>query len=448
MDKVKDLTSGSIIKGITSLATPLIAASFIQMAYTMTDMAWLGRLGSEHVAAVGAASFIIWLCNSISYITKIGAEISISQALGRGSRVRAKAYANHATLISILLASGVAVVVFCAAPLFVRFFSLSDSITDAAISYLRLVVPGLFFTCNNNTFGGVYYGMGNSKTPFRISAAGLVSNMVLDPVFIFGFGIIPALGTNGAAIATTLSQLLVFILFASRLYTKRFPLGKLRLRFLLRRRFSLRILKLGLPVSLQNMFFASLSSTLAFVAARFGHVGVAVFSVGSQIEAVSWMTAGGFSTALGSYVGQNFGAHNMKRVIKGYQLSLFLAGSIGVVAGLAFIFAGQSIFSLFIDEPETAYAGGQYLQILGISQLFMVVELVTAGAFNGVGRTMPPAILSMVLNALRIPMAFALITIPMLGMTGIWWSITISSILKGTILVFWFYYSVIRRSKI
>ncbi|MFQ7039391.1 MAG: MATE family efflux transporter [Barnesiella sp.] len=85
MAEVKDLTTGSITSRISSLAAPLIAASFVQMAYSMTDMAWLGHLSSKHVAAVGAASFIIWFCNSTSFISRIGAEISISQSL-RGSR--------------------------------------------------------------------------------------------------------------------------------------------------------------------------------------------------------------------------------------------------------------------------------------------------------------------------------------------------------------------------
>ncbi|MFR0836568.1 MAG: MATE family efflux transporter [Barnesiella sp.] len=159
------------------------------------------------------------------------------------------------------------------------------------------------------------------------------------------------------------------------------------------------------------------------------------------------MTAGGFSTALGSFVGQNFGAKKYGRIVKGYQISMLLAGGIGLAAGLAFFFAGDMIFSLFVTEPETYHAGGVYLHILALSQVFMVMETVTAGAFNGLGRTSIPALLSIVLNACRIPMAYGLVTFAILGVTGIWWSITISSILKGTILTLWFYYAIIRKYK-
>lgn len=160
--------------------------------------------------------------------------------------------------------------------------------------------------------------------------------MILDPLLIFGYLGFPAMGTNGAALATTLSQLLVFSIFSYQLYTHRSPLGKLSVHFKKHKKKISQIARLGTPVSVQNMIFATLSTTLAQLAARFGHVGVAVFSIGSQIEAISWMTAGGFSTALGSFVGQNFGAKKYGRIVKGYQISMLLAGGIGLAAGLAF----------------------------------------------------------------------------------------------------------------
>lgn len=447
MAEVKDLTTGSITSRISSLAAPLIAASFVQMAYSMTDMAWLGHLSSKHVAAVGAASFIIWFCNSTSFISRIGAEISISQSLGRGSREEARSYAEHAIYLSCIVSLAVAVLVFIISPLFIGFFKLENDISAMGIDYLRIIAPGIFFTCNNNTFGGVFFGSGNSKTPFKIASIGLIANMILDPLLIFGYLGFPAMGTNGAALATTLSQLLVFSIFSYQLYTHRSPLGKLSVHFKKHKKKISQIARLGTPVSVQNMIFATLSTTLAQLAARFGHVGVAVFSIGSQIEAISWMTAGGFSTALGSFVGQNFGAKKYGRIVKGYQISMLLAGGIGLAAGLAFFFAGDMIFSLFVTEPETYHVGGVYLHILALSQVFMVMETVTAGAFNGLGRTSIPALLSIVLNACRIPMAYGLVTFAILGVTGIWWSITISSILKGTILTLWFYYAIIRKYK-
>ena len=169
-------------------------------------------------------------------------------------------------------------------------------------------------------------------------------------------------------------------------------------------------------------------------------IGVAAQSIGSQIEAISWMTAAGFSTALATFTGQNYGANLYNRIRKGYHLTLTISGGFGLLASLLFFFFNKAIFSLFVTESHVIDAGGEYLSILALSQLFMVTESVTAGAFYGIGRTTPPALTGIIFNALRIPLAYWFISFPALGLTGIWWSITLSSIIKGTLLPIWYFH--------
>ena len=438
MTKVNDLTHGSISKGIWSMAIPLITASFVQMAYSMTDMIWLGRLGSESVAAVGVAGFFTWLCNALSFISKVGVEVTISQSLGARTGKRARVYANQAAMLSSIIALFYACFIFIAAPALVGLFHLEGNISSLAVNYMRLITPGLFFTFNNNTYSGLYNGQGNSKTPLKIIATGLVFNIVLDPLLIYGCGFIPAMGSAGAAVATTFSQLVVFAIFIRNLYFRKSSIGKLHYLTRLRARFVKRIFSLGFPVSMQSALFAMFSLTLATVAAQWGHIGVAVQSVGAQIEAITWMTAAGFSTALAAFTGQNFGARNFVRIRQGYHYTLKLAGGIALVATAAFLFLSKEIFSIFINEPQTLIAGSAYLKILAVSQVFSAIEQVTAGAFNGCGRTTPPAIVGILLTGARIPLAFYLVTFPILGLNGIWWSISISSVLKGIVLTLWY----------
>ena len=440
MKKITDLTQGSIIRNLWVMAVPLISSSFIQMAYSMTDMLWLGRLGSDAVAAVGAAGFFVWLSNALSYMTKTGAEITISQAIGARDLPRATTYANHAIILSSLIGLGYVVFILIAAGFLIGFFNFDSPIAHQSVMYLRIVAPGIFFQFNNNTFSGLYNGQGNSKTPFRITAVGLLINIVLDPLLIYGYGPFPGLGTAGAAIATILAQLIVYLLFARRIFSVHFPLGKMRPFSALQKKPSGRIILLGLPVSLQSALFSMFSLTLAALAARWGAVGVAAQSVGSQIEALSWMTATGFSTALAAFVGQNYGAGNYERIRQGYRLTLYIAGSIGLTAGILFFVFDRQIFSLFIPEPEAIDVGGTYLKILALSQVFMVTELVTQGAFNGCGKTIPPALSGILFTGARIPLAWYLCSLPAFGLTGIWWSITISSIVKGTVLPIWYLY--------
>ena len=435
-----DLTQGSIFRSLWVMALPLISASFVQMAYSMTDMLWLGHLGSDAVAAAGAAGFFVWLCNALSFMTKIGAEITVSQSVGARDYKRAAEYAGHAVSLASVLALLYICILVVAAPALIGLFHFEEGVAAQAVRYLRIVAPGLFFQVNNNTFSGLYNGQGDSRTPFRISAVGLVVNIVFDPLLIYGVGPFPAWGVAGAAVATAFAQAVVYALFARRVFSVRFPLGRLAFFSPLKREVARRILLLGLPVSLQNALFSMFSLTLATLAARWGSVGVAAQSIGSQIEAISWMTAAGFSTALASFTGQNYGAGQFSRIRQGYRLTLCIAGGVGLAAGVLFFVLNEEIFSLFVNEPDAIAAGGDYLKILALSQLFMVTESVTAGAFNGTGHTLPPALTGILLTGARIPLAYLLTAVPELGLNGIWWSITLSSILKGTVLPLWFLY--------
>ena len=437
MTKINDLTQGSISKGIWSMAIPLITASFVQMAYNMTDMIWLGHLGSESVAAVGVAGFFTWLGNALSFISKVGAEVTISQSLGARAGRRARAYANQSAMLSTIIALGYACFIYIAAPMLVGLFHLEENISELAIMYMRLVTPGLFFTFNNNTYSGLYNGQGNSKTPLKIVATGLIFNIVLDPLLIYGYGFVPAMGTAGAAIATTFSQLVVFSIFIWNLYFRNSSIGKLYFITRLRARFVKRIVSLGLPVSMQSALFAMFSLTLATVAAQWGHIGVAVQSVGAQIEAITWNTSQGFSTGLSTFIAQNYAAEQKSRVKQAWRTTMWMTGVFGSLCSLLFIFFGSEVFSIFVPEAEAYRVGGDFLRIDGYSQMFMMMEITMQGVFYGLGRTVPPAIVSIGCNYMRIPVALLLVHMGM-GVDAIWWAVSGTTVAKGLILTAWF----------
>jgi len=433
-----DLTKGNILRALWKMALPLILSSFIQTAYAITDMFWLGHLGSEKVAAVGACSFFIWLCNAIALLPKTGAEITISQALGSKDIKRASSYARHAKAMSYTLAISLVLVFFIFSKQMVGLFNFDKEISEIAINYFIIVIPGLFFTFNSFTFNGIYNGSGDTTTPFKIIAIGLIINIILDPILIYGIGFIPRLETNGAAIATTTSEIIVFTIFYYKLKSSIFFSEKKGLFKDLVRSQIIRLFKLGIPVSSQSALFATFSLVLATLAAKWGPNGVTAQSIGSQIESITWMTASGFATALASFVGQNYGAKNLDRINKGYKIAMSIGGIIGICSSFLFILLGHYIFSLFVDEPNAIEVGGNYLKILGFSQLFMMIEIVSQGAFNGCGYTTPPALVSIFFTGLRIPLAYYLCSFPEIGINGIWLSITISSIFKGTITPSWF----------
>jgi len=429
---VKILTEGSIPKLLVNLAMPLMATSFIQMAYTLTDMAWVGRLGSYEATAVGTISLLTWLMSSLAYLPKIGAEITIAQSIGANRLDKARNYASHAVMIAIIMSVVLAAVVILNSTYIVSFFKLEPYISSLSRSYLNIVTGVLPLFYLAFTFAGVYNGAGRTTIPFYIMATGLVCNIILDPLFIFGIGSIKGLGTDGAALATVLSQTIVFVLFVIKLRRPDGILDRFPFFVRLKRKYSWRIVKLGAPIALMSCSFAMISSFIARTASSYGgHLGVMSQTIGSQMEGITWNTTQGFSTALGSFTAQNFAAGKIDRTRKAYRFTLTLLLSLGIIVTLAFFFFGEEVFGIFVPETEARLAGGNYLFYAAFCQVFMMFENTTLGMWNGYGKTVPPAVISITLNLARIPLALWLA--PLYGINGVWMAITISTILKGIV---------------
>ncbi|TAJ11832.1 MATE family efflux transporter [Marinilabiliaceae bacterium JC017] len=439
MNKTIDLTQGPIFKQLVKLAMPIIGTSFMQMAYNLTDMIWIGRVGSDAVASVGAAGFFFWFGISLLLITRIGAEVGVSQSYGRKDGDMAARFARHALFWGMVLSLLYATATFVFSPQLIGIFRLSSpKIEGDAIDYLRIISCGFVFTFVNPTFQGIYNGAGNSRRPFWYLFIGLVLNIVLDPLLILGVGPFPRMEVEGAAVATVISQLIVFGVFIFRFIIKSEMMSLDLRKFHLSRDITRQVFKVGSPVALESCLFAIFAMVLARMITKWGDTPIAVQSVGSQIEAISWMTSSGFATALGSFTGQNFGAGNWARIRKGYFTTLGIGAMLGTIVTVAFMAGGKYIFSVFLYEPEPLRLGIIYLKILGISQVFMITEIITRGAFNGIGRSVPPSVVGIVFTGMRIPAAMVLTSEHIWGMYGIWWALTFSSVLKGVVLMSWF----------
>ena len=281
--------------------------------------------------------------------------------------------------------------------------------------------------------------MGNSRISFLATTTGLVINIILDPILIFGIGPFPKMGVAGAAIATVGAQIVVTAVFTVHALRETTLLAHVRLLQRPDLNHIGQIIKIGFPASIQSMIFTSISMILTRLVTSFGDAAVAVQRVGSQIEGISWVTAEGFGAAVNSFLAQNLGARSRKRIEKGYTISLTVIFFWGILCSMILILLPGPIFQVFLTESELLPMGINYLRILGASQLFMCIELTTAGAFSGLGKTVPPSIVSIIFTAARIPAAF-LLSATSLGLNGVWWSVSISSILKGVILCAWFIY--------
>ncbi|MDW5299626.1 MAG: MATE family efflux transporter [Sedimentibacter sp.] len=434
-----NLTEGKIRSTLVKLALPIMGTSFIQTAYNLTDIMWLGRLSTNAVAAAGTAGFFLWFGAALVMITQVGVSVNVAQYLGRNDSESAKKYISNGFQLDTLIALLYSLFLFSFRHNIIGFFNLKDpEVIQMAVDYLTIISMGITFHFLNPIFSATLNSSGNSVTPFKVNTIGLVANIILDPILIFGLGPIPTLGIKGAALATIMSQFFVTILFIiigkvyNTIYSHVVLLSKPNIKIIKN------ITSLGIPPFLQTGLHAVISMIITKIIAQFGPVAVAVQSIGSQIESISWMTSEGFSSSISAFVGQNYGAKKLERIKEGYKQGIQTLGGIGILTSLLLIFAAKFLFTIFVpDDPIAIQEGTIYLKILGISQFFMCIEIGTTGAFNGIGKTMPPTINGAILNLLRIPFALILSSTA-LGLSGIWWSISLSSVLKGIILFIWF----------
>lgn len=436
MSKQIDLTKGNIIEKLVKLALPIMGTAFIQIAYSLIDMIWVGKIGSNSVAAVGTAGFYPWLAMAFIMISKVGGEIKVAQSVGEKNEKDIKYYIKSAIEINMILSFlyGLTLIIFKEA--LVGFFQLGDlDVIRMSEQYLVIIGFGMMFYFINPVFTSIFVGLGNSKSPFKINTIGLVTNIILDPILIFGLGPFPKMGVAGAALATITSHIIVSLCFIYIIIKDKSNHFKIKLFREVDFSYYKTLFVLGTPVALQNGLFTIFSMVMGVIVASFGPVAIAVQKVGSQIESISWNSCEGFASALSSFVGQNYGANKIDRINKSTKYALVVVFIWGVLTTAILVFLGEPIFKSFINEPEAILKGTDYLKILGYSQLFMCLEITVAGIFKGLGRTYIPSIIIAVLTGCRIPLALLLCRPDILGLNGIWWSITLSSVVKGILLV-------------
>lgn len=429
-----NLTKGPILKTLTKLAIPIMASSFLGTLYNITDMAWIGLLGSKAVAGVGVGGMFTWLSQGLAAMARMGGQVQVAQCIGRGERDRAHGFAQAAVQLATLMGMAYAVISLLFTRQMVAFFQLTDpEAQTAALSYTKIACGLIVFSFLTLTMTGLYTAQGDSKTPFLANLIGLVTNMILDPVLILGPGPFPKLGVVGAAIATVTAQAIVMMMMILGviIQKKENVLKGIRLTAKIPKEYLGGLCRIGIPTAIQGMAYCAISMVLTRMVSAYGAEAVATQRVGGQIESISWNTADGFAAALNAFIAQNYGAGKMDRVRKGYRASLWTVGIWGLLISFVFICFPQAIADIFFHEPKAVATAVGYLVIIGFSEAFMCVELTTVGALSGLGRTRLCSIISITFTSARIPLA--IILGGLIGLSGIWWALSVTSIIKGII---------------
>lgn len=435
----RDLTQGPITKMIFKLALPGVLSLLGVTANHFIDGVWVGRLGPKALAAIAPASFVIWIVYSLVDIMPIGLVAVISRYYGEKNLEKASEIAQKAGQFIIAVSFMFLVPGMIFSRNILTMVGVSAEVVKLGTIYLEitfLMLPALFV---GEVFFSIFRAVGDTTTPMKLTLVAIMGNMIFDPLLIFGIGPFPAMGIAGAALATVIGYMIALALGFWEIRRGKLPF-KIWSPKLIRPDFPLywRLARVGIPMAISGIIFSLVYLILSRVAAPFGDYVVASFKVGQLIESVSFMVCFGFAQATASMVGQNLGAKQPGRAEKSVWGALGIVSIFTLIITVSLYFFAEHITWLFTSDESTITAAVYYLKIIALSQIFMGIEIVMEGAFGGAGNTMPPMLVSIVGTGLRIPMAILFISMLGLGYPGIYWALTVSTILKGATILVWF----------
>lgn len=440
MPKRNKYTEGGILNSLLSLSVPIIAANILQTAYQLIDTFWLGRLGADAVAAVSISFPLLFLVLSIGSGLTLAGTVMVSQYKGAENQKMVN-YNSSQTISLIFVVSLLLSVIsyFSAAPL-MRLIGAGPEVFDDAVSYFKVSSIGFVFLFMFFAFQSLMRGIGNVMLPVYIVLFTVCLNLVLDPLFIYGYGRIPGFGVAGAAVASVVTQALsagmgLFILFRGksgiRIHWKEMKPHMSTLK---------KIFNLGFPASVEQSTRALGMTVMVMLVTSFGSGVVAAYGIGVRILSFIVIPALGFAIATTSLIGQNIGAIKIKRAEKVAYLSSKVAffGLTGLGV-LLYVFA-VPITAFFIpNDPVVIKDASVFIKIMAPTFGFLGVQQVLNGVFNGAGFTKASMLISILnLWIIRFPLAFILSTKTDIGYEGIWWSFPISNMVAATVAFIYF----------
>ena len=439
MAKVDNITRGPIYPTIIRLAWPVVAGMFLEFALSITDYFWVGYLGTPEQDAITTSTIVTWTLFAFSSIIVAGLTAMVSRSIGGNKPARASFVSRQGLQMAVGIGLFLAVCGIWLTPTILTFMKASSAVVALGIPYLRIFFAGMIVMLVNEALAAIFRASGDTRSPTIAFAAATCLNIVLDPVLIFGWGPFPEMGVAGAATATVVSMVLCLLLLI-------FLLWRVKLEFSLRNWYRTlpdlktmgRIVRIGMPISMQNVVFIIVYWFIIQIVHHYGNEAGAGMGIGNRMEALSYLIAFGFSMATATLVGQNLGAGKAERAAQCVRGSIKIIVIETFIVSVLFLVFPRFIAGLFSSDPAAIAIARDYLIILGLSQVFMGIEIVLEGAFTGAGNTIPPMAVAIPGSLLRLPLAYYLCFSLDIGINGVWWSLTITSFLKAMVLLFWF----------
>lgn len=424
---------------VIMLAWPVMAEMFLQTLAQMVDMAMVGRLGKAAIAAVGLSFRPLFVGQAIFLGLGVATTALVARFIGAGDKAKATRAAEQSMLTSSILALALAAFGYYFARQITVFMGAKDDVIGLGTSYLLGFSPGLFFLMLATIMTSALRAAGDTKTSFYAGAVSNGVNVIGNYILIFGKFGFPAMGVLGAALATSLSRLVMAaILFVALLKGK----GGLHLNW---RDFAVvdwdmitRLFKIGIPATLER-FIQSLSMMLHLkILATLGTTAVAISTLSGNIEQLSFMPTIGFSVAASALVGQNLGAQRPEEAERSGWGAMRLAAYFMGTMGLLFILIPGVFIRIYTSDPSVVGPAAAILRLIGLTQLPQAIAFVASGVLRGAGDTRAVLGIGIIGNVvLRLGISYLLIIVLRGGLWSAYVAVLIDWLIRGGFLFHW-----------
>lgn len=431
--KEHDYTAISVNKAIFLLAIPMVVEMLMESLFAVVDIYFVGKVSTEAVAAVGFTESMMTIIYSIAFGVAMAITAMVSRRIGEKDVEGATKVAGQAIVVGFILAAGFSVAGIFFSRELLALVGADEAVVETGHSYTQWLMGGNFVIMFIFMFNAIFRGAGDAALAMRVLILSNSLNLILDPLLIFGLGPIPAMGVEGAAIATNIGRT-VGVSF--QLYLLFGPRGVIRLKTSdLIPNWSIIRKKLSISAGGAGQFIIASASWLFLmkIMSRFGSEAVAGYTIAIRVLIFTILPAWGIANAAATLVGQNLGAQQPDRAEKSVWKSAFYCMIFMGIVSIGYIAFADQVIALFNDDALVVKHGSAALTFISVSYVLFAYGMVISQAFNGAGDTRTPTLMNLICFwFIQIPLAYFLAVSIEMESHGVYLAIVIAeSVLAG-----------------
>ena len=389
-DKKKKMLTGSLWKGILLFSLPLFVSNLLQVLFNLTDVAVIGKFSSpEALGAVGSTTILVTLFTGFLIGLGNGINVLIARYLGQRNSKNVHDALHTSFVLSIIMGIILFLLGFFFSKYLLIWLKTKDEFIDGATLYLKIYFIGMPANALYNFGNACYSAKGNTKRPLIFLGISGIFNVGLDLLFVIAF----KMSVEGVALASIISQYISAFLLMISLMKENTNIKLIIKDIRLYDGYSHLVLSLGPPSGFQSAIFAIANLFIQSGVNSFDGGVVKGNSAAQNADSITFNVMAAFYTACASYMSQNFGAGNQKRVKQSYLIALVYSFLTGVIMGLFFLTLGRPFLRIFTNEEQVVDAGYERLKIMAFSYTFSAFMDNTIAASRGIGKSFIPTII-------------------------------------------------------